>query len=82
MTDLFVARSNALSSKEVAYGSEVTIKNSAFGGGLLHSHPARYIKGSEQQQVTVYHHNDTNNHFIIYPVYNSTFKISDFDILF
>ncbi|KAF9963122.1 Protein O-mannosyltransferase 2 [Mortierella alpina] len=49
---------------EVAYGSKVTIKNTAYGGTLLHSHRDTYPEGSRQQQITCYGHKDANNNFL------------------
>jgi dolichyl-phosphate-mannose-protein mannosyltransferase len=51
---------------EIAFGSRVTVKNAGYGGGLLHSHIQLFPEGSQQQQVTCYHHKDANNDWIIY----------------
>ncbi|KAG9322531.1 hypothetical protein KVV02_003043 [Mortierella alpina] len=48
---------------EVAFDSKVTIRNTAYGGNLLHSHRDTYPDGSRQQQITCYGHKDANNNF-------------------
>ncbi|CAL1701950.1 unnamed protein product [Somion occarium] len=46
---------------DVAIGSVVTIRHVNTQGGYLHSHPHNYPTGSQQQQVTLYPHRDSNN---------------------
>lgn len=51
--------------RDVVYGSVITFRNNAYGGGILHSHVQSYPAGSKQQQVTAYTHHDTNNHWLV-----------------
>ncbi|KAI5302570.1 Protein O-mannosyltransferase 2 [Ascosphaera pollenicola] len=67
---------------EVALGSRVTIKNMGYGGGLLHSHVQTYPEGSEQQQVTCYHHKDSNNEWFFVPKHNEPELNTSADPLF
>ena len=56
----------------VAFGSKITIRSSAYGAGILHSHVQTYPEGSKQQQITLYGHNDENNDWIVHRSYNIT----------
>lgn len=60
---------------EVAFGSKVTVKSYTFGGGLLHSHPSLYPEGSKQHQITIYHHSDTNNDWVILRDHEASAKL-------
>jgi dolichyl-phosphate-mannose-protein mannosyltransferase len=46
---------------DVLIGSNVTIKHTNTLGGYLHSHAQYYPTGSQQQQITLYPHQDENN---------------------
>lgn len=56
----------------VGLGSVVTIRHVETQGGYLHSHNNFYPGGSKQQQITLYPHLDTNNHWLIEHYNNST----------
>lgn len=47
--------------RDIAIGSNFTLKNYDIGGTFLHSHANLYPEGSQQQQVTGYGYNDENN---------------------
>lgn len=50
----------------VYFGSTISLRQDRRDNpGYLHSHEAFYPTGSKQQQVTVYHHRDANNFFVI-----------------
>ena len=50
----------------VYYGSTISLRQDRRDNpGYLHSHEAFYPTGSKQQQVTIYHHKDANNLFVI-----------------
>lgn len=50
---------------DVGVGSTVSIRHIDTQGGYLHSHNYMYETGSKQQQVTLYPHLDTNNHWLV-----------------
>ncbi|KAG8860539.1 hypothetical protein FRB96_003793 [Tulasnella sp. 330] len=54
---------------DVSLGSEITIRHVNTQGGYLHSHEHNYPTGSQQQQITLYPHNDRNNNFRIVHAY-------------
>ncbi|KAJ3143090.1 Protein O-mannosyltransferase 2 [Physocladia obscura] len=62
----------SVASIDIAYLSTVTIKSSVRGGALLHSHKEKFPDGSQQQQVTGYHHQDANNKWVIHKAFNVT----------
>ncbi|KAG4304516.1 hypothetical protein PORY_002226 [Pneumocystis oryctolagi] len=82
MSSLFQANLRGTNIKQspiyIAYGSKVTIKNMAYSGGLLHSHIQTFPGGSNQQQVTCYHHKDNNNDWHIHPIHGLK-QVSDED---
>lgn len=51
--------------RNVAFGSEITLRSHGLSPGLLHSHPQSYPGGSNQRQITGYGHRDSNNNWIL-----------------
>lgn len=50
----------------VYFGSKISLRQDRRDSpGYLHSHNAVYPSGTKQQQVTIYHHRDSNNIFVI-----------------
>ena len=50
----------------VYFGSTISLRQDRRDNpGYLHSHDALYPSGGKQQQVTIYHHKDANNLFVI-----------------
>ncbi|SCU91420.1 LADA_0F09846g1_1 [Lachancea dasiensis] len=64
--------------RDLAYGSEVTIRSHGLSPNLLHSHVQLYPFGSGQHQVTGYGHSDDNNNWIINFPRQSGMEISEF----
>lgn len=64
---------------QVALGSAVTIRHIHTRGGYLHSHPYNYEKGSKQQQITLYPHEDDNNvwEVVAAPPANETAQVDE-----
>ncbi|KAF9530966.1 glycosyltransferase family 39 protein [Crepidotus variabilis] len=60
---------------DVAVGSTVTIRHVNTQGGYLHSHAHNYPGGSQQQQITLYPHRDSNNDFLIFNATDDAFDI-------
>ncbi|KAI9308658.1 Dolichyl-phosphate-mannose-protein mannosyltransferase-domain-containing protein [Cunninghamella echinulata] len=50
---------------ELAFGSNITLRNFKGEKPFLHSHPNYYPYGSQLQQITGYYYNDTNNEWTI-----------------
>lgn len=66
----------------VYFGSTITIRQDRRDNpGYLHSHDVLYPTGSKQQQVTMYHHKDSNNNFLIKRpfIVNVTYTEEDLD---
>jgi dolichyl-phosphate-mannose-protein mannosyltransferase len=65
----------------VYYGSTISLRQDRRDNpGYLHSHDTMYPTGSKQQQVTIYHHKDANNLFVIKRPYVVNVTYSDNDL--
>ncbi|TFK66647.1 glycosyltransferase family 39 protein [Pluteus cervinus] len=58
---------------DVIVGSVITMRHVNTQGGYLHSHPHNYPTGSQQQQITLYPHRDSNNEWRILNATDSSF---------
>lgn len=56
--------------KYIDFGRAITIKSSKLSGGNLHSHNSKY-PNKEDQQITIYHHKDENDDWIIQKISES-----------
>ncbi|KCZ77272.1 hypothetical protein H311_01719, partial [Anncaliia algerae PRA109] len=68
MSSLFqinlIEHKNKKLGKYVDFGRAITIKSNKLSGGNLHSHSTNYPNKNDQQ-VTIYHHKDDNDNWII-----------------
>ena len=65
----------------VYFGSIISLRQDRRDNpGYLHSHNAMYPEGTKQQQVTIYHHRDANNLFVIKRPFVTNLTYSDADM--